>query len=240
MRITKLHDSHEVSGTWFRARWWRLAALLLTALTMMGFMAVGRARIAGTPSAFGLLFTHPDGSPCAAPCLFGVRPGETPYDEAVARVQAHPLMDGLLIIRDPARNGILFGGESIGIGLVADSSGSLALIDVLLEPQAAFAGQVLPPNPLTGVTLAQIIAATGTPDFVEFTATGQGPMLQTFYQSQRLFAVTRRSTWHRLAPDDPLIYLFMTTQQASVRPGMYRWGGFTTFDRYFDSAFAYR
>jgi hypothetical protein len=210
------------------------------ALTMTGFIAVGQARIAGTPSAFGLLFTLPDGSPCPAPCLFGVRPGETSYDEAVARVQTHPLLSGLLIIRDPARNGILFGGESIGIGLVADSSGRLALIDVLLEPQSAFTGQVLPPNPLTGVTLAQIIAATGTPDFVEFTATSQGPMLQTYYQSHRLFAVTRRNALHRLTPDDPLLYLFMTTQQASVRPGMYRWGGFTTYSRYFDSAFARR
>src|SRR5262249_44610444 len=42
-------------------------------------------------STFALLFTNPDGSPCSQPCLFGIRPGVTTYDEAVRLLKAHPL-----------------------------------------------------------------------------------------------------------------------------------------------------
>ncbi len=37
-----------------------------------------------------LLFTNPDGTACRQPCLFGVRPGETTYAEALVLLRVHP------------------------------------------------------------------------------------------------------------------------------------------------------
>ncbi len=38
-----------------------------------------------------LLFTNPNGSPCQRPCLFGIRPGYTTFEESEALLNAHPI-----------------------------------------------------------------------------------------------------------------------------------------------------
>src|SRR5215831_18682515 len=65
---------------------------LVTAITV----AVAGARLAGGASQplsyFADTFmTNPDGSLCAQPCLFGVRPGLTGYAEVSHIVSAHPI-----------------------------------------------------------------------------------------------------------------------------------------------------
>src|SRR5262249_11028164 len=41
-----------------------------------------------------MIFTNPDGSACQQPCLFGIRPGTTTYDQAVVLLKTHPLTRG--------------------------------------------------------------------------------------------------------------------------------------------------
>src|SRR5258707_6005019 len=53
--------------------------------------------------------SNPDGTPCKRPCLLGVRPGETSYEEALALLRAHPLTQDYHV---DSRHGILHGPEA--------------------------------------------------------------------------------------------------------------------------------
>lgn len=68
--------------------------LLRLTLALIATFAAGifvASRISSTqPSALAVLFTNPDGTPCERPCLFGVRPGTTTRNEAIALLKAHP------------------------------------------------------------------------------------------------------------------------------------------------------
>src|SRR5205085_11210708 len=46
-------------------------------------------------SVVGMLFTNPDGSPCERDCLFGIRPGITTHEEAIALLNRHPLLENV-------------------------------------------------------------------------------------------------------------------------------------------------
>jgi hypothetical protein len=46
------------------------------------------------------LFTNPDGSRCPMACLFGIRPGDTTFQEAVTLIQTHPMTDNLQLLQD--------------------------------------------------------------------------------------------------------------------------------------------
>ncbi len=56
--------------------------------------AIFAARLIGStrPNPLAILFTNPDGTPCQRPCLLGVRPGVTKYEDAVAILRTHPFM----------------------------------------------------------------------------------------------------------------------------------------------------
>jgi hypothetical protein len=212
-----------------------MAALIFVGTALVLFGTVFLARAAGPPDNFGLLFTYPDGAPCDGPCLLGARPGETMLDDAVRLLEAHPLTRHMVSVHDPARDGVLFGGDSVGIGLIADSEGRLALIDILLETPTHLRGQPLPPNPLRDTNLAGILAAIGMPDFIEFTASASGPMLQSYYQDRRIFILTQRRDASRVDRGDLLVFMYVSRQEAPVRPSMYPWYGLTRIRRYFDT-----
>ncbi|MCC7207322.1 MAG: hypothetical protein IT323_08450 [Anaerolineae bacterium] len=216
---------------------WRVAALIFAALTVILLGVVILARRAEAQSGFALLFTYPDGAPCDGPCLLGVRPGETMLDDAVHTLREHPLTRDMVAVADPARDGMLFGGASVGVGLIGDSEGRLALVDILLEPPALLKDRELPPSPLDHIRLEAILAALGTPDYVEFTASSAGPMLQAYYQERRLFILTQREDESRIYQGDALVFMYVSRQEAPIRPSMYPWSGLGSVRRYFDAHF---
>jgi len=66
----------------------RLTLLLIVACAAAIFAAhlIGGTR----PNPLAILFTNPDGTPCQRPCLLGVRPGVTKYEDAVTLIRKHP------------------------------------------------------------------------------------------------------------------------------------------------------
>ncbi len=46
----------------------------------------------GSPTPFATLFSNPDGVPCRLPCLFGIRPAETGFDDAIKIIRSHRLL----------------------------------------------------------------------------------------------------------------------------------------------------
>lgn len=71
-------------------RFYRLTGLIFVLLLGM----VSAVRVGGwvaTPR-LNYLLTNPDGSPCAAPCILGITPGQMSYREAVSILRHHPLV----------------------------------------------------------------------------------------------------------------------------------------------------
>src|SRR5215510_283258 len=65
----------------------------LFALTILSFRLIGN--LSHTPlTSLAQLFSEPDGSACVEPCLFGIRPGVTTYNQVVAILKRHPLTRG--------------------------------------------------------------------------------------------------------------------------------------------------
>src|SRR5215831_16026024 len=62
----------------------------LFAVTILSFRLTGVLNRT-PPTSLSQLFSEPDGSACVEPCLFGIRPGVTTYDQVVAILKRHPL-----------------------------------------------------------------------------------------------------------------------------------------------------
>jgi hypothetical protein len=72
----------------------RLLLPLLGKIALLCVLALGAVRFQPrNDAAVHALLSAPDG--CAAPCLLGIRPGETTHEQAVAVLSAHPLIDHL-------------------------------------------------------------------------------------------------------------------------------------------------
>lgn len=220
-------------------RFWMFVIGGLTCCAVLIGGTVVTARSAMPPAPGILLFSRPDGSACEGACMFGVRVGETDYEDAVMLFEAHPLTRDLVRSESLGRNGMIFQSQKVGIGLSRDARGRLSLIDFLVEPQIVRpTSDALPEDtPLEHLTLGDIVSALGSPDFIEFGSTGVGRTLRAYYQQFNLQVVFQRISETRVSEHDPLLYIFMYPQPLDIRPGMNRWEGFTSFLRYFNAAF---
>src|SRR5262245_48386933 len=97
----------------------------VSAIVIIGSRAVGSHQ---SPSSFALLFTTPDGSACPTPCLFGIQPDITTYDDAVELLRLHPLTGHLQLGRGPT-----FTGGGIQVLLAEDDDGKVTQIHVQLR-----------------------------------------------------------------------------------------------------------
>lgn len=83
--------------------------------------------IGGTrPNPLAILFTNPDGTPCQRPCLLGVGPGETKYEDAVALLRTHPFMLQFDQREENAANGLAFSGHKILVILQGKPTNSVS------------------------------------------------------------------------------------------------------------------
>jgi hypothetical protein len=69
-----------------------LWVIILTVLFSGGIAVAGQRGIGAPKPAFAQWFTYPDGKPCPMPCLFGIRPGVTKFDDVKTILETHPLM----------------------------------------------------------------------------------------------------------------------------------------------------
>jgi hypothetical protein len=65
-----------------------LVSVLVLTLLVGAFVVIRRTPDVPTLAPW---FTYADGSPCPMPCLFGIRPGVTPFSEVDRLLDAHPL-----------------------------------------------------------------------------------------------------------------------------------------------------
>lgn len=61
----------------------------------LGYLCIGKAIGGFRYDPMAGLFTYPDGSPCPMPCLFGIEPGKTSFQNAEIFIQTHPMTSNL-------------------------------------------------------------------------------------------------------------------------------------------------
>jgi hypothetical protein len=187
------------------------------------------------------LFTTPDGSPCE--CLLGVVPGQTPYKDAIAILDSHPLL---------AKHIKRFGNSIFQVAYLSNDStlemrssrdGNAGLINLSLHPGAntsdlpAWAGML--PNQMT---IGELITSYGGGQLLPVTnaAGNMTGALFVFPDSYLVFrTVDKRITEsERLSPalDIEKIYLYSHSVYSQTylnfASDMRKWRGFTTFQSY--------
>ncbi len=106
------------------------------------------------PLSSAVLFTNPDGTPCARPCLLGIRPGETSRAEALAILRAHPLTRSL----DPNLEGDIFHDQAIGLILIFNCQEQVSTIRLAEHPDATVN--------IEGTLLDQVVHLASASDLV--------------------------------------------------------------------------
>ncbi len=159
----------------------RLTSTLILVLYVVIHTVQGIGRL--QPAPIAILFTNPDGTPCQQPCLFGVRPRETTYKQAIALLHAHPFTRNF---RPNATGNVLSDGQtSIIVGHFVANPGVSEIVLLSHSPSSPIADWA---------SLGQVIGFLGAPDSVAVTST----FTTSFYSADRLVFVHR----HRM--DTPL------------------------------------
>jgi hypothetical protein len=215
-------------------RWIRAALViaLLVAILPVSARLIGQQQ----DSSMASLFTHPDGSACQRPCLFGVMPGETTAGNAELMLRSHPLTREFdLITRQPFR----IEGRADRIMMVTFNLAADGLVDeVTLITYIRYSlpvGErhiVLPP---VG-TLGDVAGEFGDPDLIQVTE-GNDPI--AIYPDKRLMVSLLRATavsQRRITPYTPIHKLTVFRFETCPSSGFYfvfpRWRGSAHFRQY--------
>ncbi|HLY25739.1 MAG TPA: hypothetical protein VKQ72_05325 [Aggregatilineales bacterium] len=140
--------------------------LLLTFVLLVVFsatirlaLAIAPAREAARRDSLNAMFTMPDGSNCAMPCLLGARPGAMTIRQAADVVKAHPYVHDVLGLGDEdnqtAPNQFIMARNGVAIEMAAISN-----VEQL--------GSIFYANDSPDFTLGQILASLGEPATVTF------------------------------------------------------------------------
>jgi len=221
------------------SRFFAAVLLLVTGITLILTVTFGLPRRLDTRPAAVWMFRNADGSPCATPCLFGIRPGVTPYNEALMILRQHPLTRDLALSPSITNNGVLLNGEGVAVAVRRDAYGVLASVALEINPIHLRSVTNLPYSPLRGLVYADMVAALGAPDYVEFSSVGQGPVVYSYYQAQALRFIHVRPDLEgqeRLYPELPLFLVFMNRESLDTRPNLFSWIGYSSLERYFFNA----
>jgi hypothetical protein len=176
------------------------------------------------------LFSAPDGSPCAPPCLFGVRPGETPFNDAVILLKQHPLLRGSeeqLVFGGAGLQSIGFTGIGIHVTVQEDRNKRIEHISIEIAPE-----NVLIPIASMGDTVAFL----GTPDFVFIDYWSYvGPLSWVYYHQKNLIIINHQRSIS-VTIEDPAVRIYSQAAPLKELTGSMPWQGFTTIDRYIPNA----
>lgn len=199
-------------------------------------LAMLLVRLAGNrlPLNTAPLFTHPDGTPCREPCLFGIRPGETDGQTAAIVLRSHPLTRDFQIIgTDPYR----IEADSDRIMMISFNEGVDGLVDeITLATYVRYGehGGSNIPLPPSGV-LGDVLSLFGSPNFVQL-ARGGDPLL--IYADAKVSTSIRRAgiTDQRLSLLTPVsrltFYRLEKCTESSFDFVFLRWLGVVSFRRY--------
>lgn len=176
--------------------------------------------------------TDAEGQPCATPCVLGVEPGITSFDQALRMVKLHPLTRSMSMYYAD-RVEVLFLSDDIRLGLIRDTDG--LVYSIHLEPQRRDFFTAKPGEPTLRLRLGDLINEIGLPNAFQLREGRYGPVDVSTYFEHNLVVINHRGGT-TLSPFDPFIYIFMYRADAGniFRPNAYlpTWRGFIHQSRY--------
>jgi hypothetical protein len=94
-------------------------------------VAVCTAKFLGSRevSPLALWLTDPDGRPCATPCLFGIQPGATKFDDAIKIMATHPVTRNLQK-REVYENSVQLWNDSFSLLFLRNRNGQVEAVVV--------------------------------------------------------------------------------------------------------------
>jgi hypothetical protein len=205
-----------------------IAVIRITIVVMSLFLAaiVGvRTVSAAQKSPIVALFSAPDGTPCVQPCMFGVRPGETSFNDGLLLLKEHPLLRGLeeqLVLHDSGIQFVVFSGTGIRVTVLEDGNERIWHITVQIDLAKA-----LTPIASTG----EIVAFLGAPDLVLIDNRYIGPVVSIYYRQSNLEIANERPSSF-VNKSDRSVSFFIQSTTLEEWAGATPWQGFTTIDRY--------
>jgi hypothetical protein len=211
-------------------RFFRFAALLIISFAVITVILRALAAIDSPP--IRGLFTNPDGTQCQMPCLFGIRTGETTFNDAIRLLKAHPLTRDLpsQYVQAGAFVGMRYVGNDVEIRLWPDDTGSndysrfVTSIDLIATNATGGA-----------LSLGDVIASLGEPERTGFFWSFDSSHLffVSFYFDQYL-RISHEST---VNGDQAYIYassrfVNLNISNTNAGVGHQSWRGFTSLERY--------
>jgi hypothetical protein len=197
------------------AKFWCLTC----ALVVISVLGMGAAcLIGGTRSLhFAILFTNPDGTPCQRPCLFGVRPGKTPYDTAIKLLQLHPFTSRF----EPDIERGVFSGPGMSIIVFEDDRNYVSRIDLVRTPDASLG---------SWASLGEVVAVLGAPEVVGV----ETDSIRSYYLAASMTFFHSGNTDGYVSLDDRFdcLFVFAHPLKAPWEPSWAAWKGFTRVERY--------
>ncbi len=166
-----------------------------------------------------IIFTNPDGTACDRPCLFGVRPGQTSYAEAVTTLHAHPFPRDFAV---DLRQGILR-GPAARVILHRVAGQTLSEIDLV---------RTAPGSQMAWGPLGNVVAWLSVPDWTSLNS----DFTVSYYLTDHLVFHHSHNAVDRIGLDDRLEEVGVFAQLPPVPPGATSWFGFSTASRYLPGA----
>jgi hypothetical protein len=214
----------------------RLLRLILIATSILTIPIFLIRQINGSQSSqFAMVFTNPDGSPCKMPCMFGIKPGETKYEDAVKLLREHPITRSLTNdsdIRDLDTLMLLDRSGHFAVWLFRDSNGSIRALAVE-RPSFPWLSVETSKSALAPISMGSTLAVLGVPDHVEFLDADTA----LYYLRYRLkIRLVRRTYCHCADPDfvgmDDWFDVMDMGGKFNIESDSYRWLGFANVRRY--------
>jgi hypothetical protein len=196
------------------ANFWHLTrTLILTSAIVFGGVQLSAKM---QPSHLAMLFTNPDGTPCKRPCLFGIRPGETPYEPAIRLLQTHPLTRSFESDTDRG----VFSGQGISIIVFLSDSNLVSRIDLIRTSDSA---------DVSWGTLGEVVAVLGPPQLVGVDAGST----RTYYLADSMMFFHSPGVADRVSVDERFDCLLVYGHRFEL-PDQFlaSWQGFSSFQRY--------
>jgi hypothetical protein len=177
---------------------------LLLVIFLAVTIAVARLVGSSQSSSLVLLFTNPNGTPCQYPCLLGIRPGETAFDDAIALLQLHPFARKLLPDEYNNQDYSSFSDGALTVWVIRGTNGHVGTIGIAVLTHKAKLGLQTYLGATSRASIGELMGLVGVPTSIVF----QGSGIDYIYEKSKIIAgtITYDEQLH-VIEDDLLTYI---------------------------------
>jgi hypothetical protein len=211
----------------------RKFGILVSGLILTSIALIIVARVLGSFSprsaSYTALFVNHDGSTCDRPCMFGIEPGQTPFNDAVVTLKSLPLIGNMQSDLSSSIDWMWVKSRDLYVRVNRYENVSIvASSELYLTPLYS-----LDNEPSIKTSLGETIVQRGIPAFVRLEVLNGTPVTVLYYQPN-IRLVFRRQNPNYVGVDDPFLGLSLYTDLPDLQGWSSPWNGFNTVRHYLD------